>query len=357
VKYGIFILGDKPPGLSHQEVFTNVLEEARWADELGYDAIWLAEHHFSPYGTLANLPVVAASIAAVTERVRIGTACIVAPFHNPIEVAEQIAMVDVLSGGRFDAGFGRGYQAHEFKGFGISMDDATARFQEAVRIIDGLLNNERFSFDGDYWTIDDLSIQPRPLQDPLPFWVTVMKTPASFEWLADQGYGALIGNPYQVDPDLAAGLEIYLESRRARGLHTGTEQVWAMLNAFLDRDDAFARSYPRASVDASIDVHKQYSSPFERGGEVPADYKAYSDWFEKHDDQSYEQILDSTLTLMGSPDKIIEKMRLVRDMGWQNVMLRMSRGGAMERDKVYESMRLFATEVMPAVAEMERAGV
>jgi alkanesulfonate monooxygenase SsuD/methylene tetrahydromethanopterin reductase-like flavin-dependent oxidoreductase (luciferase family) len=182
-----------------------------------------------------------------------------------------------------------------------------------------------------------------------------MKTPASFEWLADHGYGALIGNPYQVDPDLAAGLEIYLESRRARGLHTGTEQVWAMLNAFVDHDDAFARSYPRASVDASIEVHKQYSSPFERGGDIPADYKAYADWFEKHDDQSYEQILNSHLTLMGSPDRIIEKMQTVIDMGWKNVMLRMSRGGAMDRDKVHESMRLFATEVMPAVAEMERA--
>ena len=105
MKYGIFILGDKPPGVSHEEVFRNVLEEARWADELGFDAVWLAEHHFSPYGTLANLPVVAAAIAGATERVRIGTACIVAPFHNPIEVAEQIAMVDVLSGGRFDAGW------------------------------------------------------------------------------------------------------------------------------------------------------------------------------------------------------------------------------------------------------------
>jgi alkanesulfonate monooxygenase SsuD/methylene tetrahydromethanopterin reductase-like flavin-dependent oxidoreductase (luciferase family) len=128
-----------------------------------------------------------------------------------------------------------------------------------------------------------------------------------------------------------------------------------MLNAFVDRDDAFARSYPRASVDASIEVHRQYSSPFERGGEIPADYKAYADWFEKHDDQSYEQILNSHLTLMGSPDRIIEKMQTVIDMGWKNVMLRMSRGGAMERDRVHESMRLFATEVMPAVAEMERA--
>ena len=191
----------------------------------------------------------------------------------------------------------------------------------------------------------------------MPFWVTVMKTPASFEWIATKGYGALIGNPYQVDPDLAAGLDIYLESRRARGLETGTEGVWAMLNAFLAADNEFARGYPRQSVEYSLDVHREYSSPFERGSEVPADYKAYADWFEKHDHQSYEQILDSHLTLMGDPDRVVEKMQTVVDMGWKNIMLRMSRGGAMDRDKIYESMRLFATEVMPAVAEMEHAAV
>jgi alkanesulfonate monooxygenase SsuD/methylene tetrahydromethanopterin reductase-like flavin-dependent oxidoreductase (luciferase family) len=140
MRFGVFILGDKPNHLSHKEVFANVLEEARWAEGLGYDEIWLAEHHFSPYGTLADLPLVAAAIAAQTERVRIGTACMVAPFHDPIHLAERIAMVDNLSGGRFDAGFGRGYQAHEFKGFGIPMDEATARYQECVEIVNLLLS-------------------------------------------------------------------------------------------------------------------------------------------------------------------------------------------------------------------------
>jgi alkanesulfonate monooxygenase SsuD/methylene tetrahydromethanopterin reductase-like flavin-dependent oxidoreductase (luciferase family) len=205
MRFGVFVLGDKPAHLSHQEVFENVLEEARWAEELGYDEVWLAEHHFSPYGTLANLPLVAAAIAAQTERIRIGTACMVAPFHDPIHLAEQIAMVDNLSGGRFDAGFGRGYQAHEFRGFGVSMDEATARYQECLTIVQGLLTQENFSYDGQFWQIDDLTIQPRPVQDPMPIWCTVMKTPSSFAWMADRGYGAIIGNPYQVDPDLQAG--------------------------------------------------------------------------------------------------------------------------------------------------------
>jgi alkanesulfonate monooxygenase SsuD/methylene tetrahydromethanopterin reductase-like flavin-dependent oxidoreductase (luciferase family) len=357
VRFGVFILGDKPPQLTHREVFANVLEEARWAEELGYDEVWLAEHHFSPYGTIASLPLMAAAIAAQTERIRIGTACMVAPFHDPIHLAEQIAMVDALSGGRFDAGFGRGYQAHEFAGFGISMDEATARYQECVTMTEGLLNAEEYSYEGNYWTVENLTIHPRPVQPRVPIWCTVMKTPSSFEWLAQTGYGAIIGNPYQVDADLAAGLELYLSTRKDHGLSAATQHVWALLNAFLDEDDAFARSYPRQSVELSLQTHREYSNPFARGGEVPADYQAYADWFDNHDDQSYEQILDSDLTLMGNPDAVIPKMKKIVDMGWQNLMLRMSRGGAMDRDKVYSSMSLFAREVMPAVADLEAARV
>ena len=131
--------------------------------------------------------------------------------------------------------------------------------------------------------------------------------------------------------------------------------MWALRNAFSHEDDQFARTYPRESVELSIVTHRQYSSPFERGAEIPADYKAYADWFDKHDKQSYEQVLNSHLTLMGDPDRIIEKMRTVIDMGWRNIMLRMSRGGAMDRAKVRESMKLFAEEVIPAATELAAA--
>jgi alkanesulfonate monooxygenase SsuD/methylene tetrahydromethanopterin reductase-like flavin-dependent oxidoreductase (luciferase family) len=353
MKFGIFLLGDKPPNLGHREVFANLLEEARWAEELGYDAVWLAEHHFSPYGTIASLPVAAAAIAAATERVRIGTACMVPAFHNPINLAEQIAMVDVISGGRFEAGFGRGYQAHEFKAFGVPMSESTERFREAVMIIDGLLTNETFSYEGKFWRLEEVSLNPRPVQSPMPIYCTVMKTPASFEWIADRGYRALIGNPYQVDPELSRGLDLFIKSHESRGLPTGTESVWGMLNAFVNEDLAFARAYPKHSTDLSMEVHRQYSRPFERGGAVPRDYAKYADWFDSHDEQQYESVLNLDLTLIGDPPTVIAKMRRVVDMGWSNLMLRMNRGGAMERKQVRHSMELFAKEVMPVVRELE----
>jgi alkanesulfonate monooxygenase SsuD/methylene tetrahydromethanopterin reductase-like flavin-dependent oxidoreductase (luciferase family) len=353
MKFGIFLLGDKPPGATNREIFDHLLTEARWADELGYDSVWLAEHHFSPYGMLASLPVAAAAIAAQTERIRIGTACIVPAFHHPINLAEQIAMVDVISRGRFDAGFGRGYQAHEFRGFGVSMDESTARFREAVTIIHGLLTQESFSYDGEFWKLEDVHLHPRPIQSEVPVYCTVMKTPSSFEWIAEQGYRALIGNPYQVDPELAKGLELFIQSHEKRGSATGTEQVWGLLNAFVHENLAFARDYPRESTEASLEAHRQYSAPFERGGEVPKDYVTYRDWFDAHDKQAYEAILNLDLTLIGDPKTVIQKMERVVGMGWSNLMLRMSRGGAMDPKHVRHSMELFAKEVVPAVGELE----
>ena len=110
MKFGIFILGEKTPMLPGDEVYRRNLDQCRAADDMGYDTIWLGEHHFSPYGTIADPFVFGASVAAVTKHARIGTAVVIPAFMNPIRMAERVAMVDAISGGRFDLGLGRGYQ-------------------------------------------------------------------------------------------------------------------------------------------------------------------------------------------------------------------------------------------------------
>ena len=144
MKFGIFILGEKPPMLPGDEVYRRNLDQCRAADDMGYDTIWLGEHHFSPYGTIADPFVFGASVAAVTKHARIGTAVVIPAFMNPIRMAERVAMVDAISGGRFDLGLGRGYQQKEFKKFGIPMEESTERFIEAVEVIENLLTRKLF---------------------------------------------------------------------------------------------------------------------------------------------------------------------------------------------------------------------
>src|SRR2546427_8179204 len=136
MKFGTFHLFQKPPGWDDEDVFRAELEQIEKAEELGFDAVWLAEHHFQWYGIATDLMVIAGWVAARTQRVRIGTAIVVLPFHNPVRLAEQAATIDVMSGGRLDFGVGRGYQAAEDAGFGLSVDESRARFNESM---EGLL--------------------------------------------------------------------------------------------------------------------------------------------------------------------------------------------------------------------------
>ena len=134
-------------GQSHAQVYANTLDECRLAEELGFHTVWLAEHHFSPYGIAPSLPVLAAAVARETRRVRIGTAVVVAPFAHPLRIAEECAMVDILSGGRLDFGIGRGYQPAEFRGLGISMDKTRERFDESLELIRRAWMDERCTFE------------------------------------------------------------------------------------------------------------------------------------------------------------------------------------------------------------------
>jgi alkanesulfonate monooxygenase SsuD/methylene tetrahydromethanopterin reductase-like flavin-dependent oxidoreductase (luciferase family) len=119
VKFGIFFLLEQPPWKSQEPVYRDALGQATYAEELGFDAVWLAEHHFSEYGICPSMAVLAGAIAQRTRRVALGTAVCILPFNHPLRIAEEWAMVDLLSHGRLDFGVGRGYQPAEYAGFGI----------------------------------------------------------------------------------------------------------------------------------------------------------------------------------------------------------------------------------------------
>src|SRR5215467_4618559 len=129
------MLCDRREGLSSQERYELQLAEVRLLEELGYWGCWFAEHHFSGYALVPDCLLMAAAAARETRRIRLGAGVIVPPFqHHPIRVAEQAAMVDCLSNGRLELGFGRGYQPHEFAGFGITLAESHDRFEQALHV-------------------------------------------------------------------------------------------------------------------------------------------------------------------------------------------------------------------------------
>src|SRR2546422_1118936 len=122
MNFGTFLLMQSPSARSSQEIYARGIEIAQAAEALGFNNVWLAEHHFSTYGYLSRPAQLATYIAAKTTRIRVGTAVIVVPLHHPLVIAEEIATLDLLSGGRLDVGLGRGYQPYEFERFGLELE-------------------------------------------------------------------------------------------------------------------------------------------------------------------------------------------------------------------------------------------
>src|SRR5436189_723550 len=153
INFGTFLLMQSPSARSSGEIYSRALDIAQAAETFGFHNIWLAEHHFSTYGYLSRPVQLATYIAAKTERLRVGTAVIVVPLHHPLVIAEEIATLDLLAGGRLDIGLGRGYQPYEFERFGLELESGRARWDEAIDIILCALRGEPFSYSGKHFQI------------------------------------------------------------------------------------------------------------------------------------------------------------------------------------------------------------
>lgn len=180
MNHGLMFSFRNPPGGSRSmiDVYRNELRLVQEAEALGFDTIWLTEHHFVEDGYSPSIIPLAAAIASVTERVRIGFNLLLLPLHDAVKVAEDIATLDVLSNGRIDVGLGQGYAVHEFAGFGVPMSDRLGRFREGLDVLDGLWTNESFSYSGTHYDFDDVRLTPRPVQQPRPpLWIGATSEP------------------------------------------------------------------------------------------------------------------------------------------------------------------------------------
>ncbi len=155
----------------HVALYRELLEEVRWAEELGFDTLWLTEHHVWYDGYVPSLLAVAGALAAATERIRIGTSALLLPQHDPLRVAEAAAVVDVLSGGRLDLGVSVGYRDIEYDTVGIPRSERGARMEEMLDILRLAWTEERFSYHGRFYRYEDVRVSPKPIQRPIPIWM------------------------------------------------------------------------------------------------------------------------------------------------------------------------------------------
>ncbi len=181
MKFGIGYYSLQSPKHSprnHAELYGEMLEEIKTAEDMGFDSAWLTEHHFLPDGYCPSLMVTAGAIAAITSRIRIGTGVLLIPLHNAIRIAEDAAVVDNISGGRLILGLGLGYRPEEFDGFGISLKHRKGRMEESLEILKNSWSDKIFSMQGKHYSFKNLNVTPKPVQQPVPIWIGAFTEPA-----------------------------------------------------------------------------------------------------------------------------------------------------------------------------------
>src|SRR5258708_35735518 len=177
-----FLIGQRTGAeTTFEEIYRNLLDDAERAERLGYHGVLLAEHHFTNYCAVPTPLMLAAAVGQRTSRVRIGTAVIVLPLHNPVLVAEDIAQADHLTGGRLEVGFGRGYAPYEFAPFGADMDDSAAAMSDALDVLERLWSGQDVPNGGGRWPFPAITGPPSPAQRPRP--------PARHPWGSPPSFG------------------------------------------------------------------------------------------------------------------------------------------------------------------------
>jgi natural product biosynthesis luciferase-like monooxygenase protein len=344
MKFGIFFLCEQPPWQSPRAAFLDALDEAVYADALGFDAVWIAEHHFSEYGTAPDAAVLAAALAQRVTRMRIGTAVSILPFNHPIRTAESFAMVDVLSDGRLDFGVGRGYQPSEFAGFGLPMDESRQRFDESLEIIRRAWSEDTLTFEGKFFQVRDARVLPKPIQKPHPpIWGAAV-SPGSFERMARKGLRVLSA-PSITPPALMA--ESYRTYRRVwqEAGHPASElEIPALYFTYLGDSESRARREPEQSVMWYFKTIARLIAA--EDGEASREYAFYAKARKHLEAVDYETLYRDVL-LFGDADRVTEHIqRLQEELGVTYLLSWMNFGG-LDRCLARDSIRRFAERIIP----------
>jgi luciferase family oxidoreductase group 1 len=174
-------------------VYERAMERIRVMDQTGYDCVWLAEHHFVGYSVCPSVHMMGVQVANQTRRIRIGTAVSLAGFYHPLRLAEEVALLDVLSNGRVNWGAGRGFDPVEFQVFGVPVEESGKRFHEAVEIVLAAWRNPRLDWKGERWTFENVEVLPKPLQQPHPPVWLAAGSPGAARWAGKRGYDIMLG--------------------------------------------------------------------------------------------------------------------------------------------------------------------
>jgi natural product biosynthesis luciferase-like monooxygenase protein len=349
VKFGHFCLPTYLPRVDGgvAEFMRRFLEFLVESEELGFDSLWANEHHFDPYGGIVpSPPILLAALAQRTTRVRLGTSVVVLPLHNPVEIAEQLAMVDVLSGGRLEFGVGRGFLVADYEALGIPRADAQARLLEGLEVILRAWSGGPMSFHGKYYQFEDLDVWPRPEQRPHPpVWLSATQAPDSFELAGRRGYRLLTVAYRGVEP-LAELTRLYRAAWTEAGHQPGAWEISAHYQVVVAENRREARTTAQAAVLGYLAAMRQAVNKArvqEPRREVP------------DAELQIDRMIDECRVIVGTPDECVALLERAQEVLGVTLVDCTFYFGGLSFDQARRSQRLFATEVMPHMRQSHAA--
>jgi natural product biosynthesis luciferase-like monooxygenase protein len=348
MRFGLnFFPSFRPADSTTADYYQQCLRIAERADALGYSSIKTVEHSFYDYGGHSPNPCVFLSaVAARTKRIRLITGAVIPAFHHPAHLGGDLAMLDNLSKGRLDAGFGRAFLPKEFEVYGVPMSESRERFEEAIGMIRRLWTEERVTAKGKYWNLEDVHLMPRVVQTPHPpVWIAAISTEESFVYAARNGFNLMIvpyaGKPGQLQELVRMYRKVWIES----GHQPRAEQVQVAQFAYV----AEKRSEAQAGFER---ICRRYLETF-------AD--AVQSWQGKSSDQypGYDKMVASILAttpdkivanggaFVGTPQDVAAQIRGCIDaFGAIEPSMQINFGGSTDQE-AFRTLELFAQKVMP----------
>jgi len=353
MQFDIYIVNQVPDGRSDHEILKQNMELAVRGEELGFGCVWYAEHFFNPHGR-PSTAVQAGYLAAKTKRIRVGSMVIVLPYHNPIEVAQDWATVDVLSGGRLNVGLGAGFFKMEFDGLNIPFEEARPRFEEAKEIVLKAWTQETFSYNGKYYKIPEVSVVPKPVQKPHPpIWMPAT-SPSTFKKCAQQRINAILGGVYVNRDELLDQFKLWYNTLDEAGVRHDEVKTGSVEIIHVSDTNEKAKKEVKDAIWWNLENFADVIAP--PSGGWPQSYSFYNEFhkFFKERIREFDKTIDEG-TAIGDPDKVTERIKLHLEQGKVDHLLCWFNAGAVPHELAMRSMELFAKHVMPRFARPEVA--
>jgi alkanesulfonate monooxygenase SsuD/methylene tetrahydromethanopterin reductase-like flavin-dependent oxidoreductase (luciferase family) len=349
MRFGIMNLFPLAEGQSDRQVIADTLEEIQLADELGFDSVWLAEHHFSRYGILGNPLTFGMAIAERTRRIQIGTAVLVLPFYDPVRLAEDVALLDIISEGRLILGVGRGYQPKEFAGFRVKPEDSHQRYQETLEILRLALAQESWSYDGEIFQFENVTTYPRPLQEGGPTILQGTVSPDSFKTRGEAGEPIITSPNFTPLTLMKRNFDLYREGLKTGGHNFADYEVPFMQQVWTGDGEAGQRQAAQAALNYYRSVGKV----------IPGSEQAL-----ESERRYYEAVhaniklltLEQAMTHGGNFGSAQQVAELIADLRGQlgiSHYIGWFRIPSLDRLEAMRAMERFATDVMPLVRAAE----